>query len=197
MSDSQEILNLAKQNNGIVTTAMVVEAGFLRGSLKYLVDTGKLERTSRGVYTLPEVWEDEFVNLQSKYKRGIFSLGTALFLCDLTDRTPGKFHMTFPGTYNLSGPKGAGILCSGSKEPFYSLGIEELSTPGGNTVKAYGAERTLCDVLRPRNHVDLQIITDAFRQYTSRKEKNIPLLSEYAKTLRVEGRVRSYLEVLL
>ena len=197
MSDSQEILNLAKQNNGIVTTAMVVEAGFLRGSLKYLVDTGKLERASRGVYTLPEVWEDEFVNLQSKYKRGIFSLGTALFLCDLTDRTPGKFHMTFPGTYNLSGPKGAGILCCGSKEPFYSLGIEELSTPGGNTVKAYGAERTLCDVLRPRNHVDLQIITDAFRQYTSRKEKNIPLLSEYAKTLHVEGRVRSYLEVLL
>lgn len=197
MSDSQEILNLAKQNNGIVTTAMVVEAGFLRGSLKYLVDTGKLERASRGVYTLPEVWEDEFVNLQSKYKRGIFSLGTALFLCDLTDRTPGKFHMTFPGTYNLSGPKSAGILCSGSKEPFYSLGIEKLSTPGGNTVKAYGAERTLCDVLRPRNHVDLQIITDAFRQYTTRKEKNIPLLSEYAKTLRVENRVRSYLEVLL
>lgn len=197
MSDSQEILNLAKQNNGIVTTAMVVEAGFLRGSLKYLVDTGKLERASRGVYTLPEVWEDEFVNLQSKYKRGIFSLGTALFLCNLTDRTPGKFHMTFPGTYNLSGPKSAGILCSGSKEPFYSLGIEELSTPGGNTVKAYGAERTLCDVLRPRNHVDLQIITDAFRQYTTRKEKNIPLLSEYAKTLYVEDRVRSYLEVLL
>lgn len=160
MNCSQQILNLAKQNNGVVTTAMVVEAGLPRGSLKHLVDTGSLERASRGVYTLPEVWEDEFVKLQSRYKRGIFSLGAALFLCNLTDRTPGKFHMAFPSAYNLSGPKSDGILCSGSKEPFYSLGIEELTTPGGNTVKAYGAERTLCDILRPRNHVDVQVIME-------------------------------------
>ena len=77
------IMDLAKQNNGIVTTAMVVAAGFPRGSLKYLADNGNLEKASRGVYTLPEVWDDEFVNLQSRYKRGVFSLDTALFLCDL------------------------------------------------------------------------------------------------------------------
>ena len=79
MNHSQAILNLAKQNNGIVTTAMVVAAGFPRGSLKYLADCGSLDRTSRGVYTLPEAWEDEFVSLQSRYKRGVFSLETALF----------------------------------------------------------------------------------------------------------------------
>ena len=33
--------------------------------------------------------------------------------------------------------------------------------------------------------------------YSARKERNIPLLSEYAKVLRVEDKVRSYLEVLL
>ncbi|MBQ8063114.1 MAG: type IV toxin-antitoxin system AbiEi family antitoxin domain-containing protein [Clostridia bacterium] len=197
MTDSRKVLELAKQNNGIITTAMVVEAGISRGTLKYLSDTGSLERASRGVYTLPEVWEDEFVNIQSRFKRGIFSLETALFLCDLTDRTPGKFHMTFPATYNLSGPKQEGIVCSGSKEPWYSLGIVDLKTPLGNTVKGYCAERSLCDVLRPRNHTDVQIVTDAFKQYASRREKNIPLLSEYAYQLNVEERLRAYLEVLL
>ena len=197
MTDSRKVLELAKQNNGIITTAMVVEAGISRGTLKYLSDTGSLERASRGVYTLPEVWEDEFVNIQSRFKRGIFSLETALFLCDLTDRTPGKFHMTFPATYNLSGPKQEGIVCSGSKEPWYSLGIVDLKTPLGNTVKGYCAERSLCDVLRPRNHTDVQIVTDAFKQYASRREKNIPLLSEYAYQLNVEERRRAYLEVLL
>jgi len=197
MNHSKGIMNLAKQNNGIVTTAMVVAAGFPRGSLKHLADSGRLERVSRGVYALPEVLEDEFVNIQSRFKRGIFSLGTALFLCDLTDRTPGRFHMTFPGTYNLSGPKEAGIICSGSKEPLYSLGIEFLTTPGGNVVRAYGAERTLCDVLKPRNHTDLQIVTDAFKKYSAGREKNIPLLSRYASELRVESKLRSYLEVLL
>ena len=197
MTDSQKLLELAKQNNGIITTAMVARAGISRGTLKYLSDKGGLVRASRGVYTLPEVWEDEFVNIQNRFKRGIFSLETALFLCDLTDRTPRRFHMVFPATYNLSGPKQEDVICSGSKEPLYSLGVTDLKTPGGNIVRGYCAERSLCDVLRPRNHTDIQVVTDAFKTYASRKEKNIPLLSEYAHKLRVEERLRSYLEVLL
>ena len=197
MNDSKAIIELAKQNNGVITTAMVVAAGFSRGILKYLADKGALEKSARGVYTLSEVWEDEFVNLQGRYKRGVFSLGTALFLCNLTDRTPHKYHMTFPGTYNLSSPKSEGVICNGAKEPIYSLGITELKTPGGNIVKAYNAERTLCDILRPGNHMDVQIVSEAFKRYAGRKEKNIPLLSEYAGALKVEKRLRAYLEVLL
>lgn len=197
MNNANKILSIAKQNNGVITTAMVVSAGFPRGSLKYLADSGKLEKAARGVYTLPEVWEDEFVNLQSRYKKGIFSLETALFLCDLTDRTPMKYQMTFPGTYNLTGPKKDGISCSGSKEPYYSMGIVETRTPGRNIVRSYSAERTLCDILKSRNRIDVQIVTDAFKRYAALKNKNIPLLSEYAQTLKVEKRLRSYLEVLL
>ncbi len=197
MADSKPIIELAKKNNGMLTTAMVVGAGFSRGSLKYLSDTGQLEKVSRGVYTLPNTWEDELFSIQSRYKRGVYSLDTALFLCDLTDRTPARFHMVFPATYNLSGPKKSGIVCSGAREPLYSLGVIELTSPSGNTVKGYSAERTLCDILRTRNHTDIQIISDAFKRYTSRKHRNIPLLSEYAKRLRVEERLKSYLEVLL
>ena len=197
MTDSQKRLELAKMNNGIVTSAMISKEGIARATLKYLTDRGSLERVSRGVYTLPEIFEDEFVNLQNRFKRGIFSLETALFLCDMTDRTPIKFHMFFPATYNLSKPKQEDIICSGLQEHLYSLGITELKTPGGNTVRAYCIERTLCDVLRSRNHTDIQIITDAFKIYASLKEKNIPLLSEYAHKLHVDEKLRSYLEVLL
>lgn len=197
MNHSQQILDMAKQNNGVVTSSMVVEAGFSRGSLKYLADLGKLEKTVRGIYILPDVWEDEFVSLQERFKRGIYSLETALFLWNLTDRTPGIFHMTFPGTYNLSKPKAEGILCSGAKEPYYSLGITKAQTPSGNAVAVYDAERTLCDVLRSRNRVDVGLVTDAFKRYAAQREKNIPLLSQYAKTLKVEQKLRSYLEVLL
>lgn len=197
MNDSKQILELAKQNNGVITTAMVVKAGFSRGSLKYLADNGSFERVSRGVYTLPEVWEDEFVNIQSRYKRGIYALDTVLFLCDLTDRTPMRFHMVFPSTYNLSNPKQDGIVCSCSKEPLYSLGVTEMTTPGGNVVRSYCAERTLCDILKPRNRTDIQVVTDAFKRYAAGKDKNIPLLSEYARALKVEEKLRSYLEVLL
>ena len=33
-------------------------------------------------YATPEIWEDEFVNLQARFKKGIFSNETALFLLD-------------------------------------------------------------------------------------------------------------------
>jgi len=111
---------------------MVVKAGFSRGVLKYLSDAGRLEHASRGVYILPEVWEDEFVNIQSRYKRGIYALDTALFLCDLTDRTPAKFHMVFPSTYNLSNPKRDGIVCSGRKIKEQGYEQAELTVVEGN-----------------------------------------------------------------
>ena len=187
MTDSKQILELAQNNNGVITTEMVVKAGFSRGVLKYLSDTGNLEHTSRGVYILPDVLEDEFVNIQNRYKRGIYALDTALFLCDLV----------FPSAYNLSNPKQAGIICSSAREPYYSLGLTEVLTPGGNPVRSYCVERSLCDILKPKNHTDVQIITDAFKRYTARKEKNITLLSDYAKALKVEDKCRSYLEVLL
>lgn len=193
----QEIIDFAKRNNGIVTSAMVSSAGFSRGCLKYLSDTGKLEKTARGVYVIPSVWEDEFVNIQNRFKKGIFSLETALFLWELTDRTPIKFHMTFPQTYNLTSPKNEGIICNSVVKSIYDLGITDVKTPSGNTVKAYNIERTLCDILKKCNHSDIQIITDAFKQYVHHRDKNIPLLSEYSKILKVEKKLRTYLEVLL
>ena len=115
MDSTTKIIELASQNNGIVTAAMISSAGISRGSLKYLADTGRLDQVSRGVYTLPEVWEDEFVSIQERYKRGIFALDTALFLHDLTDRTPHKFHMAFPYGYNTSSPKAAATTVAATR----------------------------------------------------------------------------------
>lgn len=192
-----EIISMAKDNNGMITTAMIVKAGYHKGNLKYLVDKGRLERVARGVYTLPEVWEDEFLSLQNRFKKGIFSCETALFLWNLTDRTPNYYYMTFPSTYNITKPKAENIRCLQTKEPFYSMGIVKIKSPGGNLIAVYNMEHTLCDILKPKNNVDIQLITDAFKRYAKRPDKNIPLLSEYAKMMRVEKRLRAYLEVLL
>ena len=194
---TEEIIKMAKENNGTVTTAMVVAAGFSRGNIKYLADKGVIEKSARGVYILPEILDDEIFNLQNRFKRGVYSHETALFLWDLTDRTPNRYHMTFPADYNLTKPKEENIQCAQCKKELYNLGIAEVTTPGGNTVRTYSVERTLCDILRPHSRVDIQIVVEAFKRYAIRSDRNIPILSEYAKMLKVEIRLRSYLEVLL
>ncbi len=197
MNVSDKIIQLAKENNGVLTTAILSEKGILRGNLKKLADDGKLEKTARGVYILPEIWEDEFVNLQTRFKKGIFSNETALFLWDLTDRTPNRYAMTFPNSYNLTNAKNEGISCSRVKAEWYLEGMTKTESPGGNKITAYNMERTLCDVLRKRGGVDTGVVTEAFKRYAVRKDKNIPLLSEYAKKFHVEEKVRRYLEVLI
>ena len=197
MTNAERILEILKKNNGVITTSEVTASGISRGSLKHLVDTGVLERASRGVYQLADVWDDEMYHLQVRYKKGIFSGETALYLHDLTDRTPSRFQMTFPNGYNLTNVKKENIRCNRVIKKLYGMGVVEIKTPAGNIVRAYNMERTLCDILRKQSNTDIQIVSDAFKRYARRNDKNIPLLSKYAKELRVETKLRSDLEVLL
>lgn len=192
-----KILELTKQNQGLITTAQLDEAGIARGNLKPLLEQGLLERSARGVYVLPERWEDDIFNLQYRFSRGIFSCETALFLWGLSDQTPSSYTMTFPLNYNTVTAREENIHCLQVKHEWYEIGLSTVLTPGDNLVKVYNPERSLCDILRPNSHSEIRTISDAFKQYISSRKCDIPLLSAYSKIFKVEGKVRSYLEVLL
>jgi len=197
MTEAEQIMQIAQKNNGTVTSAMVTKSGLSRGILRYLCDRGKLEQSGRGVYILPEILCDEIYTLQIRYKRGIFSHATALFLWGLTDRTPNRYCMTFPASYNTSSARANNIRTSQFVDSLFELGLTEIKTPAQNTVRIYNRERTLCDILRKGNHADIQLITQAFKEYVRSPDRNIPLLSEYSQILKVSDKVRSYLEILL
>lgn len=197
MDNISRIIELMKKNNGYITSAEVTKEGISRSSLSYLLRKGKIERSERGVYILPEIWDDELFNIQQRYKKGVFSLATALYLLDLTDRTPIKYNMTFPQNYNTSYVDKKRVIANRVKEEVYELGKEEIKTPGGNIVTCYSAERTLCDILKKNHAIDIQLISEAFKRYVVSDKKDIVLLSEYGKRIGVDERLRSYLEVLI
>ncbi|MBR6059602.1 MAG: type IV toxin-antitoxin system AbiEi family antitoxin domain-containing protein [Victivallales bacterium] len=194
---TEEILKFAEQNGGTVSSAQLKEAGIKRGCLKLLVDTGRLEKTRRGVYVLPGQWEDGFFAIQSQFKRGIFSGNTALYLWGLSDRSPLSYDMTFPASYNVSTAKSANINPVHASPQFYELGKTMTSTPAGQTVYLYNMERTLCDLLRKRSHADIQLVANAFKSYIASSKRNIMALTEMAHALHVDNKLQSYLEVLL
>ena len=84
--------------------------------------------------------------------------------------------MTFPVNCNLIKSKEENIRCVQCKKELYDLGIEEETTTEGNTVRAYSVERMLCDILSSHSCVDIQIVTEAFKYYITRTDKNIPIL---------------------
>ena len=56
--------------------------------LNILQEKSEIVKLDRGIYTRPDVWEDEMYILQAKYKRSIFSHETALYIHELADRAP-------------------------------------------------------------------------------------------------------------
>ena len=56
--------------------------------------------------------------------------------------------MSFPRGYNPSSAKVAGLVAKSSPKGLHEFGEVQVETPYGNEVRAYGAERTLCDMLR-------------------------------------------------
>ena len=197
MNISQTIIEYAYKNNGMINASDLKEMGILHGNLDYLVKKGELEKVSRGVYILPDIWEDELYNLQSRFKRGIYNLETALYLYDLTDRTPSHYSMAFPKGYNLKNPKSESIFCTQENEVFYAKGVSSVKTPGGNIVQSYDMERTICDLIRKKNSLDIQLVSESLKRYMRRTDKNIPKLSEYSKILKVDNKLRIYMEVLM
>ena len=197
MNGHDAIQSMLSENNGFVTTAQVTAAGIQRRALGELVAANRLYRVARGIYALPEVWEDEMYFLQYQFSKGIFSNETALYLHGLSDRTPISYSLTFPHGYNASGLKKHNAKARFVTPELYSLGIIELNSHAGNPIRAYDVERTLCDIVKGNNYCDIQIVNQAMKSYATSKEKDMAKLIGFAERLRVKPKILRYMEVLL
>lgn len=193
----KEIVELARANGGLVTTAQVVAAGIPRARISDMVKTGDLDRVQRGVYCLADAWEDEFLAAQLRFPKGVYSDETALYLHGFSDRTPLTLTMTFPRSYRATKVRESGIQVRTCADDVLSLGLVTVKTDYGNDVQAYDLERTLCDLQRGQRVVDTQLVNPAMKQYVQGEEKDIQKLLQYARALGVEKKIRNYLGVLL
>lgn len=193
----KELRELARQNNGTVTSTAVARTGIARRELSEAVARGELVRLSRGVYATPETWEDEFALAQYRFSRGVFSHETALYLHGLTDRLPDGLIMTFPHGYNTGNARRADIDARTVTADIFGIGITDVTTPFGNKARAYCVERAICDLFRSNPTPDLQLALPAIRSYLVSEGRNTVLLMQYARITRVEARLRPYVEAML
>lgn len=186
-----------KDQNGVVMTSDLSRFGIPRTYLSILEKNKEIERVSRGVYKTPSTMEDEMFIFQSKYKSSIYSHETALFLHDLTDRNPLTYSISVPSGYHSSSLNESGHKIFYVQRSLFGLGVVLMKSPHGNEIRVTNLERTICDILRSKNQIDVQYVNNALKRYVARKEKNINLLYNYAKAFRIQKIVRHYIEVLL
>ncbi|MCK5811723.1 MAG: type IV toxin-antitoxin system AbiEi family antitoxin domain-containing protein [Clostridiales bacterium] len=191
------IQKIIKENKGFITATQVTKAGIPRHYLSKMEEEGAVYRSDRGIYVLPEVWEDELYFLQYRFSKGIFSHETALYLHDITDRTPIKYTMTFPNGYNTGNVRKKSVIAKLTTLENYNLGVVKILSPSGNFIRVYDVERTLCDIVKVKHNADIQIVNQAMKIYARSKDKDIAKILNYAEKLRVKPKILTYMEILL
>ena len=197
MSDLEKILQLVQKNNGYITTKEVVDNGLNKMALKRLYDGGLLARVSTGYYSLPNIINDDYYKIISKSKNAIFSYATALFLHNLSDRTPLYFDITVPRGYGGPLQNIDTVSLHYVDNSILNLGIQTIKSPFGMDIKCYDIERTICDIIKDKNHMDKEIYTKALKWYAERKDKNMLKLAKYSKKLNIEKEVAEIMQVIL
>lgn len=190
----EQIINL---QNGTLLTSDLDKYGIPRTYLSMMITEGTLERIDRGVYVLPDALEDEMYLMQKKYSNLIYSHETALFFYGLSDRTPFEYTATVPSGYKVVKNISEKFKIYYIKKDLHTMGVREMNTSFGNKIKIYNLERTICDILRSRNRMDIQIFSDALKRGVNLKNLDYVLLADYAQKLKVGNILNTYMEVLL
>ncbi len=204
MSNYDKINSVIERDNGYLIVANALESGISKSAITDYVKKNKLEKAAHGIYIAEETWLDDLYLIQLKNKEVIFSGETALYLHELMEREPIDTTVTVRRSYNATHLRNfvqthnfGKIQVHTVSDELFELGVCEVETHYGNTVRVYDMDRTICEIIKQKDKMDIQIFVCAVKEYFKSPQKNIPNLTKYAEMLKVEEAVRTYVEVLL
>lgn len=204
MLNFEKISSSIESDNGYLIVANALASGISKSAITEYVKKNNLEKAARGVYITEDTWLDDLYLIQLKNKDVIFSGESALYLHELMEREPIDTTVTVRRSYNathlrsfVKEHKFGKIQVHTVSDELFELGVCEVETNYGNTVRVYDMERTICEIVKRKKELDIQIFVYAIKEYFKSPSKDIPNLARYAELLKVEEEVRTYAEVLL
>lgn len=195
MTKKDKLIKVAEENSGVLLTKQATALGFSRSTILALVKEGRLIQVQRGIYITENGYVDDFYLMGEKFKKGIFSHETALYLLGFSERAPIQIIMTFQ-----HGTSTKRIAEEGIRPVMVSQDLalgETIIMKNGLTIRVYDIERTLIDLLKPRYDADMEQLMPALKKYASYEKRDINKLFRYARHFGVEEKIRNYMGVLL
>jgi len=198
MDKKEKVYALMEQRGGYLSAKEARENGIENKTLQRMAAKGLIDRAAHGLYVNVDIIvPDPFLVAQHRCPKGVFSYETALFLHDLSDRDPLRLMMTIPAGWNSKMLPDDNIVFFYNTPGKMGFGVCETQTPSGVKVKAFDAERTLCDCLRSVDKLDRDLVITALKRYVKGKNRDNAKLLEYATALKIRDMVYRYLEVLV
>ena len=168
-----------KNNGGYITTKELEENNINRYFLTKMIERKQIKRITRGYYGLADYNADEYYKIISASEKAVFSMNTALYLHNLSDRTPLVYDITVPYYYGGSLRTNKNVNLYFVKSSILNLGKTEMTSPFGMKIRVYDKERTICDIVKNRNNMDMEIFSKAIKTYMKSSDKNLKKLIKY------------------
>ena len=183
---------------GIVRPRELEALGIPREYLLRLYRQGKLSRTGRGIYTLPDAAVTErhsYAEVAKRVPEAVLCLLSALVFHEITTQSPASVWIALG-----KGARKPAILSPSLRvvrltEPSLSEGVEE-HTVEGVPVRVYSAAKTVADCFKFRNKIGLDVAIEALKDSLRQKKATINDIYHYAKICRVCNVIRPYMQAL-
>ncbi len=179
-------------------TMSVAEAN---GASEYMrlnraVRRGELMRIRHGVYATSEALLDSMIDVERVVPGGVVCLHSAWAHYGLSMMVPPAFCIAIANKRKVVLPQMLPITIYYWKPENLEFGIQK-ETISGHEVRITDLERSVCDAVKYRNKIGLDICAEVIRNYLRRKERNFTKLTEYARKLRVANVLNTYLEIAI
>lgn len=189
----ERINNIIGRKNGIITTEeMSCKAEYKR--ILRAVDRGEVIRIRQGVYAEPTSIINTMIDVEKIIPNGVVCLYNAWEYHRLCTKVPPAFCIAIDAKRKVSIPTTIPINLYYWKKENFNFGIEEKELCGYK-IRITDLERSVCDAIKYRNKIGMDICTEVVKSYLRKKERNISRLTAYAKKLRVSNILNNYLEI--
>lgn len=195
----EQIKYISFSNKGYISTKDVERNGINRFYINQLEKLGVISKIKNGLYKWEEYdfqYNYELVDVFKIVPKGILCLTSALAYYDLTTHNPWQYEIAIERTKKVTLPDYPPIKLIYFSSKQLEVGIIETDIDG-HLVKIYDPEKTICDCVRYRNKIGIDIVKEGINEYLKRKDKDFNKLMKYAEVCRVQKILKEYLEVLI
>lgn len=187
--------------NEIQAKGGFVTAKELPGRMEYerirrATQEGTLVRIRKGIYADMEALANNMVDVERIVPHGVLCLYTAFMHYGLSTQVPAAICVAIEAKRKVRLPDYPVIGLYYWKKENLAFGIVRQIV-GGYQVQITDLERTVCDAIKYRNKIGLDVCGEILNNYLKRSDRNISVLHDYAHRLRVENILNRYLETRL
>lgn len=187
------------ENKKFITTAELKDMGYSYYKMGKLEKDGLLRRVNRSTYENLSYKGDEngFFSAEAFVPNGVICLMSAARYYELTNFLPDLVDVAIERKKKVSTlPDWPEIKIFYFDSARMDLGVTEVRE-GDNVFHIFDIEKTVVDIIYYRNKIGIEETSEVLRNYLKRRDRQIDRLYAYAKQLRCEKVVRTYLEVLV